>query len=234
MALRRTSWVLLLIVLQTCSIHAGGGGLLNLRKKAPAGGDLPLEKLGERQRQLAQHVLDRPAFTAKGPSETFFCKPDQYQFILDHPDRAVLAWRKLGAKCVSIIAKGEQQFGWSDDQGSEVVWETIHRGKELHIWHAEGKVRPSAVMPLVPLKALVVMRHQEQRNTDGATLVRHQADLYVQTDSKTAALVTRMLGPASQRLAEQGMGQLQLFFSGMSWYLDRHPEQAEELLKLEK
>ena len=233
MVLRRTLWAVFLVLLPTGWADAGGG-LLPLRKKEPAANDLPLEKLDERQRQLAKLVLDKPAFSAKGPSETFFCKPEQYQFILEHPDRAVGAWRKLGAKCVAIAAKGEQQFSWSDDQGSEVTWETIHRGQELHIWFAEGKVRPGALMPLVPLKALVVMRHKEQRNPDGATLVQHQADLYVQTDSKTAALMTRLLGPASQRLAEQGMGQLQLFFSGLSWYLDRHPDRAEELLREEK
>ena len=233
MVRRCALWTALFVLLPGTGAGAGGG-LLSLRKKEQPGNDLPLEKLDDRQRQLAKHVLDKPAFIAKGPSETFFCKPQQYQYILDHPDRAVGAWRKLGAKCVTIAAKGEQLFAWSDDQGSEVTWETIHRGKELHIWFAEGKVRPGAVMPLVPLKALVVMRHKEQRNPDGATLVQHQADLYVQTDSKTAAMMTRLLGPASQRLAEQGMGQLQLFFSGLSWYLDRHPDQAEELLKVEK
>lgn len=227
MALRRVYWASILVLLQIGGVDAGG----LLRKKEPAGKDLPLELLGPRQRELAQAVLAKPAFTAKGPSETFFCKPEQYQFFLDHPDRAVGAWRKLGAKCVSIAAMGDQQFGWSDDQGSEVVWETVHRGKDLHIWYAEGKVRPGAVMPLVPVKALVVMRHKEQRNADGAQLVQHQADLYVQSDSKTVSMLTRMLGPASHRLAEQGMGQLQMFFSGLSWYLDRHPDRAEELLR---
>ena len=227
---RSACWAALVLLIEA-GLAGAGGFHLPLRKPEAAGKDLPLEQLGDRQRQLAKHVLDKPAFTAKGPSETFFCKPEQYQFFLDHPDRAVSAWRKLGAKCVSIAAKGEQQFGWSDDLGSEVVWETIHRGPELHIWYAEGKVRPGAVLPLVPIKALVVLRHKGQRNADGATLVQHQAELFVQTDSKTAAMLTRMLGPAAQRLAEQGMGQLQLFFSGLSWYLDRHPDQAEELLK---
>lgn len=233
MILRAAIWTFIVVALPAAWAEAGGG-FLPLRKKEPAGADLPLEKLDDRQRQLARHVLDKPAFVSKGPGETFFCKPEQYQFILDHPDRAVGAWRKLGAKCVTIAAKGDQLFGWADDQGSEVTWETIHRGRDLHIWYAEGKVRPGPVMPLVPLKALVVMRHKEQRNTDGATLVQHQAELYVQTDSKTAAMMTRLLGPAAHRLAEQGMGQLQLFFSGLSWYLDRHPEKADELLKSEE
>ncbi|MCI0683245.1 MAG: hypothetical protein L0Y71_14175 [Gemmataceae bacterium] len=240
MAMRRACWVGLLLLLNACQASASGG-LLNLRKqdqrgkdmpaKERPGKDLPLELLDERQRQLAKQVLDKAAFTAKGPSESFYCKPEHYQFFLDHPHKAVAAWRKLGAKCVTITSKADQRFGWSDEHGSEMTWETIHRGVELHIWYAEGKVRPGPVLPLVPIKALVVMRHKERRSDDGATLVQHRADLFVQTDSKTAAMLTRMLGPASQRIAEQGMGQLQLFFSGLSWYLDRHPDKAEMLLE---
>ena len=213
---------------------AGAGTLFPIRKQEPAGKDVPLEQLSDRQRDLARQVLEKPAFTAKGLSESFFCRPEHYQFFLDHPDRAVTAWRRLGAKCVTISSRGDQQFGWCDDQGSEVTWETIHRGPELHIWYAEGKVRPGLVMPLVPVKALLVMRHKELRSSDGATLVQQQAELYVQTESKTAALLTRMLGPASARIAEQGMGQIQLFFSGLSRYLEGHPDQVETLLQEEK
>lgn len=208
-----------------------GRKLLPFRKQEPKAHDLPLEALPEAHRRLARQVLDKPAFAALGPSETFYCKPDQYRWFLDHPDRAVAAWRRLGAKCTSITPKGEQQFGWTDDLGSEVTWEAIHRGGDLRIWYAEGKVKPSAVMPMVPIKALVVMRHKETKNDDGAALITHHAELYVQTDSKTAGMVARMLGPASQRVAEQGLGQLQLFFSGLSWYLDRHPEHEHLLLR---
>jgi hypothetical protein len=213
---------------------AGAGTLFPFRKQEPARQEIPLELLSERQRDLAKQVLEKPAFTAKGPSESFFCRPEHYQFFLDHPDRAVTAWRRLGAKCVTIANRGAQQFGWCDDQGSEVTWETIHRGAELHIWYAEGKVRPGPLMPLVPVKALLVMRHKELQARDGASRVQHQAELYVQTDSKTASALTRMLGPATARMAEQGMGQIQLFFSGISRYLDGHPDQVETLLEEEK
>jgi hypothetical protein len=207
--------------------------LFPLRRAEPAGKDLPLDRFSDKHRKLAQHVLAKPAFSAKGPSEAFYCNPQHYLYFLDHPDKAVAAWRRLGAKCVSISCKGDQQFGWTDPLGSEVTWETVHRGGEMRIWYADGKVKPNNVMPLIPVKALLVIRHKALQKPDGATLVQHQADLYVHTDSKTAALVARMLGPSAHRVAEQGLGQLQLFFSGLSWYLDRHPDQAETLLREE-
>ena len=227
---RHVGWAGLILALEVCWASAANN-LLPFRRQEPKKHDLPLEALTDKERQLVKHVLDKPAFTAVGPSETFYCKPEHYRWFLDHPDRAVAAWRKLGAKCTTIIAKTDNQFVWSDDLGSQVTWEAIHKGADLRLWYAEGKVRAGPKMPLVPVKALVVMRHKEIKDADGVTLVQHQAELYVHTDSKTANMLARMLGPASHRLAEQGLGQLQLFFSGLSWYLDRHPEHADVLLR---
>ena len=204
---------------------------------SPKKGDLPnpravpLEQVGDRHRDQVRQVLEKPMLVGRGPAESFFCQPQQYAYFLDHPDQAVKAWRRLGAKCVSINPRGDGRFGWGDDNGSELIWETIVKGPGLRIWFAEGKVRPGPLLPLVPVKAVIVLRHNQTTNAEGDKIMHHQADLFVQTDSKTAAMMTRMLGPAAQRMTEQGLGQLQLFFSGLSWYLDRHPEHTEMLLK---
>ena len=101
----------------------------------------------------------------------------------------------------------------------------------MRIWIAEGKVRPGPLMPMIPVKAVVVLRHHEAKMPDGSNALHHQADLFVHTDSKTANMVLRMLGPSASRMAEDGLGQLQLFFSGLSWYFDRHPEEVKDLLR---
>ena len=58
----------------------------------------------------------------------------------------------------------------------------------------------------------------------------HEVDIYLQTDSKAAALIARLLGPAAPRLAEQGAEQLLLFFAGLTRYIDVHPDEAGTLL----
>jgi hypothetical protein len=89
-------------------------------------------------------------------------------------------------------------------------------------------------MPLIPVKALVILTHVPNRAPDGNVTLKHRSELFVQTDSKTAAALTKMMGPSAQRLAEEGLRQLQLFFSYLSWYLDRHPDRAEALLRAAK
>ncbi len=186
------------------------------------------------QRADVRQVLEKPILSAQGPVETFVGSPDHYQLFLDHPDRGVIAWRRLGAQCVSITECGEGQFSWNDDFGSSVVWETVYKSPSQRVWYAQGKVRPGPLLPLVPLRVVVVLNHQEVGSREGGALMKHQAEVFLGTDSKTAAVITRLAGNSAQRIAEQGLGQLQLFFSGLSWYLHRHPEEAEKLLRQEK
>lgn len=199
--------------------------------ETPTPASVPLAAIDRAAQEQVRGVVEKASLAVRGPSETFAAQADQYMWLLDHPDRAVIAWRRLGAKCVAIDSRPDGAFSWTDDQGSEVVWRTVLRGPDVRVWLAEGKVRPAPLMPLVPVKAVVVLRHGALRPGDGVSLVQHQCDLFVQTDSKTAGLVAKMLGSSAQRLAEQGLGQLQIFFSGMAWHMDRHPDQVEQLFR---
>jgi hypothetical protein len=221
------------LLLLLAATAAPAGGLL-FKKPTPAASPdtaVPVDEMQEPQRALARTVLDRPTLSARGPTEAFPCRPADYYWILDHPDRAVTAWRRLGAKCVSINPRGDGYFGWSDEHGGDVVWQTLHKGPGIRVWFAEGKVRPAPLLPLVPFKAVLVLRHTESKNADGATVIQHHSTIHLLTDSKTYAAVTKMMGQSAPKMAEQGLGQFQVFFSGLSWYLARHPDQVEELLK---
>ena len=90
-------------------------------------------------------------------------------------------------------------------------------------------MKPSAVLPLVPVKALVILRHAEGKTPDGVVYVQHHTEVVIHTDSKAAAGVTKMMGQSAPKLAEQGLGQVQLFFSALSCYVYRHPERIEAL-----
>ena len=65
-------------------------------------------------------------------------------------------------------------------------------------------------------------------------MIRHQAELVVHSDNKTAALAARLLGPSAPRIAEQYVAQIQMFFSALSWYFYQHPEDAAEAMRKSK
>ena len=88
---------------------------------------------------------------------------------------------------------------------------------------------PVVRVPAVPLPGYPGFRLGLPGRRVRSALIRHQADVFLQTDNKTAALITRLLGASGPRLAERGVAQMEMFFSALVWYLDHHPERAEAL-----
>jgi hypothetical protein len=195
-----------------------------------AAADLPLDELPADVRANVNLVVSKPTLFTRAPAEVFTCCPCIYHWLLANPDQAVLLWRRLGARCMDIQNRGKGVFGWADGQGSDVRWWTVHRGPQMRIWYAEGSARAAGILPLVPVRAVVVLRHTEGKNPAGRTIVRHQVDMFLQTDSKTAALVARLMGPSAPRMAEQSASQMAMFFSALAWYLDQHPVKAQTIM----
>jgi hypothetical protein len=198
--------------------------------RARAAATVPLDRLPLHVRDGARVTIEKPTVYSHGPAETFACDPAVYYWFLDHPDRAVAAWRRLGAKCVSISDRGNGRFGYADEAGSDLVWETVFRAPNLRIWYAEGKVKASPLLPLVPVKAVVLLRHAEGRGREGTPVIQHQTDMFLRTDSAAANLASKLMGASAPRMAEQCLGQLQMFFAGLAWYAHRHPDRAEAIL----
>ena len=162
---------------------------------------VPMDQIPAAMREGLKATLERPTLFTSGPTEIFPCKPAVYCWCLDHPDRAVIAWRRLGAKCVSISDRGAGRFGYTDEHGSDLSWDTVVRDPNLRVWYAQGHVRPGPLLPLVPVKACVILRHNEGRDERGRTTIQHQADMFIHTDSTAVAIVSRLLGPSG---AEDG------------------------------
>jgi len=190
---------------------------------------VPLDVLPANLRDTVAKVVRDPTLAAHGPAEEFPAGP--YDWLLDHPDRAATAWRRLGVPCVGIANRGDGRFGWSDGQGSDLVWVTAHQSPTLRIWYAEGQAKAGPMLPVMPVRAVAVLRLSRRADEAGQVLVRHEVDVYLQTDSKAAVVLTRLLGPAAPRMAEQGATQLLMFFSALAKYLDEHPERVPELLR---
>jgi hypothetical protein len=200
------------------------------QQRLRAAAQVPLDQLPAQVREDVRLALEKPTLFTTGPGESFLCRPELYYWLLDHPDKAVSAWRRLGAVCLDITDRGGGRFGWADEQGNNLYWDTVYRSGSLRIWYAQGVVRPGPLLPLVPVRAVVILRHGKTREEAGAAVMYHQADIFVHTDSRTAALATRLMGPSAPRMAEQGVAQMQMFFSALAWYCQRYPERADSLL----
>jgi hypothetical protein len=190
---------------------------------------VPYDQIPASVRERVRLVVEHAKLATRGPTEAFACLPAQYYWLLAHPDRAATVWRYMGAKSLDIADRGNGRFGWTDKMGSDVHWDTVYANPHMRIWYAEGLVRAGPLLPLAPLQAVVILRFNEERDEDGRPLIRHQADLLLYSDSKTVALITRLVGASAPRMAEQYIAQVELFFSAMSWFLDKHPDWARAI-----
>lgn len=193
-----------------------------------------LDTLPTAMKDALTKVIAAPTITAIAPAEEFASKSETYLWLLDHPDRVCLAWKRLNVEAIDIRCLEDGRFTWKDGQGSELTWRTIVKNGEGRIWYAEGKFNPGSLFPTVPVRAVAVLRHGVKKDGDGEPLIRHQVEVFLQTDSKTANLITRLIGPAAPRMAEQGAEQLLMFFSGIAKYVDRHPTKLQPLLAEKK
>src|SRR5262245_17280946 len=191
---------------------------------------VPLESMPGVTRDALVKVIKDPTITAVSPADDFVAQPDMYQWLLDHPDRTAAAWRKLGIGAVEIKPLKDGRFYWKDDNGSELVWQTVARGPSGRVWYAEGRVKPGPFLPSFPVTAVAVLNHADKPKDKGDATITHQIEVFLRTDSKAAALATRLLGDSAPKMAQEGSEQLLMFFSGMARYAHDKPEKAKAAL----
>jgi len=191
-----------------------------------------LEAVAPEYRSAVSDVVKSPTLSVKAVDDSFTTHARLYEWMLEHPDRVSQAWLRLNVQCVEITDLRDGRFRWADETGSELTWRNVGRFSDGVVWYATGKVKPGALLPLVPVKAVAVLQFPKSAADakPGTVSLAPTLNVYTHTDSKTAAALLRMAGPAGPRMAEQGAEQLLLFFSGPARHLYKHPDQIETLL----
>jgi hypothetical protein len=195
-----------------------------------------LKAIDARHRETVREILRNPTVTSQYQEDPFFAHPAIYDHLLDHPDRAAAIWRRLNVPCLEIHEPKPRLFQFQDDKGTNVSWQTVARFSDGIVWYGTGHVKPAPVLPVVPVKAVAIVKSTRTPSDakGDVAIFEPKANVYVQTDSRAAAAVLRIVGPAAPRMAEQGCEQLLLFFSGPSRYIYEHPEKSEKLLAPKK
>src|SRR6266436_5395943 len=78
---------------------AATAGEHDLAPQKCAAARVPLNEVKENIRDHVRRILEEPTLYGRGPAEAFTGQADFYNWLLDHPDRGVHAWRRLGASC---------------------------------------------------------------------------------------------------------------------------------------
>jgi hypothetical protein len=181
-------------------------------------------------RDAVARCMSKPTVSTRALGEEVVCTVAVYEWLFEHPDRVAQAWRRLKVPSIPISDMGDGKFGWTDEFGSEIVWQTVGTFPEGRIWYATGKVKAGLATPSIPVQSVVVVRHKKRAEKDGVALFAPTVEAYMHSDSRAANLIVRVLGSTVPSVAEQAAGQLLDFFTGIAAFVQKHPTRAEELL----
>jgi hypothetical protein len=188
-----------------------------------AAAHVPVDRIAPGMRDKVTALLKDHSLYCRGKVEAFPCRPAVYEWLLDHPQWGFRAWRALGAQCATVEPKEDGWFVGVDPQGSELRWQTVLQEPGRRLWYVEGAGRLAHLTPAVSMKALVVLRYQEVVGIDGRIGIRHRAELFAQFEERTVAWLARLTGATADSSAGKAIDQVELFFSGMAWYVSEHP-----------
>lgn len=189
-----------------------------------------LDAVNPEFRDAVAKCMAKATVSTRARGDEVVCTVAVYEWLYEHPDRVALAWQRLKVPSIPINDLGNGKFGWTDEYGSEVVWQTVGTFTDGRIWYATGKVKAAPATPSIPVQSVVVVRHKKRIEKDGVALYAPVVEAYMHSDSKAANLVLRVLGPAVPNVAEQAASQLLDFFGGIAAYVQKHPDRADELL----
>jgi hypothetical protein len=235
---RRAIGVFLAVTVSTTGIQSAPPGqttptMAASSTTAPTPNQARLNLLDVVRPEFHESVLKcirHPTVATKAIGDEIVCTVAMYEWLYDHPDRVALAWQRLKVPTVNITDLGGGKFGWSDDHGSEVSWQTVGTFPDGRVWYASGKVKPAPAAPYVPIQATFIVSHPRKAEKDGVAVFVPTVQVYVHSDSKAANLALKLIGPTAPRLAEEAAGQLLEFFGGIGTVVQKYPTKAELLL----
>ena len=187
---------------------------------------VPLDELPPRWAKKPRRVVEQPTLTATGPVDEFAGRAAMYQWLLDHPDRASRSWHRLGTPCLEIVDRGNGRFGWTDNQGSDLFWQTVHRTKEVQSGTRRAGPARACCCRRSPCGRWSCLRHKRERcptsaaNSPPGRSV-HSGRQQGRSPRSPASSVLLLRWP------EQGVTQMQLFFSALSGTLTAIRNAAE-------
>jgi len=181
---------------------------------------IPLDKLPDAMRNKLSYVIQRAQLFERGKSESFPCNPEVYRWLLESPDASLFAWKKLGATKASVTRQENGSFLGTDGSGGELRWSLIATGPTTRIWYAEGSGRIGPLLPTMTIRAIVTLHFEDVKGTDGRQGIKHRVEVLAHYDSTT--LVNKLTNMSADSTGKKVIQQLEVFFSGMAWYVSEH------------
>ena len=196
------------------------------RRQAEAA--LPLARMPEEERTIAERQVQATALYRRLPVATVACEPEFLDFILSRPDTLVDLWRVLGISRLALDPAGPGRWRLADGWGTVGSVRLLHHERRgaggLFVFVGRG----GYTGPLAPRdltgSCLVMVRHWPvAADEDGGPRQAVQVDAFLDVDGIGLEIVTRVLQPLVVHSAASNLHEISLFVSQFARAAARNP-----------
>lgn len=201
-----------------------GSSSRDLRRQAAAA--VPLARMPDAHRDLAETVLRSATFHRRLPVAAIECEPALLDFVLTKPEALVDVWRVLDISRLSFDPAGPGQWRLADGYGTvgtvRLLHQERHRGGGMLVFHGRGGYAgPLAARPLTG-SCLLVVRHRSEP-LDGCPRQLVQIDAFLDVDGLGLEIVAKMLQPLIVYSAASNLHEIAIFVSQFAAAAERNP-----------
>jgi hypothetical protein len=158
--------------------------------------------------------------------------PKVYQFFIDHPDVAVSVWRVLGISKLTLKQTGPNTFDADTGDGSTGSLQMLSKTPTQCVIYCDGMFKSPVLPKAIKARALVVLNTQYQQQPDGAAIVTHSVDMFVNFPSLAVETIAKVVSPLSYKFADRNMEEITAFLRMMELSMERNPGWIEQVAQL--
>lgn len=227
-----STFVSVQVAMAQSSVPISGGEFLTGSQHVTAGDrnprPLPLDAIHGPYRERTLEIIAKPQIRRYSTVEAFSCDPKTYQWILDHPVWVSRLWTEMGIP-VEPIVELPDGFQCQEDR-STAEFHQVYDSAEMRIFYCWGEFKKTGLPGRVTAEMVLVHRYRFVRRPDGGYVVVQYVEGFVSARSRVIKAVLKVTGMTSDRLVDQFLGDIMLYFSLMARMIPVRPHRFEEAI----
>lgn len=190
---------------------------------------LPLAALAGPHRERVVEILQQPVLYRRGPVEAFPCHPQLLEWLMNHPVAVAEFWRELGL-LLSEIEPIDGGYQCREGNTALVKFYQVHSAPNLRIVYCAGEASRPPLPGKLRAEIVYVYRYHFARQPDGQYFVIQQIESFSTAPGATLKAVMKLTRAATNRLVDQSMQDMTIYFSLMCRVMQLRPRWTLEAL----
>lgn len=143
---------------------------------------------------LLQPIIDNyTTVTTVGPVRAALSE-SMYHYLLDHPPVATLLIDRLELGLYKSAERGSDRFWGSDGEGTQGIVQLVYKDRTSRLYYLEGS-HNSRLLPDVTGKAVVLLRMNPVKESNGAEAMDSTVVSYTKLDNRVLSGLVSLLRP---------------------------------------